>query len=175
MYALFKTQALESIAYIKMYSSLSPTEASETSFAFILMPYSHQKHLVSLQSIQFVFNARGEVTRMNIIYSGDEFAIEKKVKETMAEVVALKLSHERRDALSIFNYERKNLEFSFVDLVEAPAYLSDIIDCIKRLYLMSSDFVQELKPQLLNPEYLAAEFAHLRGNAPEPRHCCAIM
>lgn len=175
MFELFKNQALESIAFIKMYSSLSPTETSETSFAFILMPYSHQKHLVSLQSIQFVFNEHGEVTRMNIIYSGHEDAIHKKARETIAEIVSLKLSHDRTDGLSIYDEERKNLEFAFINLSESPAYLSELIDCLKKHYLMSPDFVHEIKLQLLNQEYLAAEFVQLQGSTSEANHFCSIF
>lgn len=175
MFELFKNQVYESIAYIKMYSSLSPIETSETSFAYVLMPYSHQKHLVSLQSIEFEFNGHGEVTRMNIIYSGNEDAIQKKAKETIAEIVSLKLSHDRKDGLSIYDEEHKNLKFAFINLSEAPAYLSDIIDCLKKLFLMSPDFVKEIKLQLLNQEYLAAEFVQLQGSTPEAYHFCSIF
>ncbi|WP_298624640.1 hypothetical protein [uncultured Legionella sp.] len=175
MFALFKSHPLESITYIKMYSSLSPHEVSEVSFAFILMPYSHQKHLVNLQSIQFVFNARGEVTRMNILFYGDEPDILIKAKATMAEMIALKLTHKRQEGLSSYNAEGRNLEFSFVGLASAPDYLSDIIDCLKKPFLLHPDFIQEIKSQLLNQEYLAAEFIQLRGALPEQQPPCCIL
>lgn len=162
---------LESITYFKMYGS-SIDAGAERCFAFILMPASSQRNLVCLQSIQFACNAHGKVIKLCIVYSGHELDIEKKAKETMNAIIDLKLRHGKGEQLCVFDKQNRTFELEFN---ESQDYLSDIIDRLKDIYLMKTDFVQNIKSQLLNQEFLEKEYLRLRGKAPENNSACIIM
>lgn len=171
---MFKPLDTDSILYFKMYSNYTD-EKLDNCCAFILMPSGLQRHLVSLQSIQFGFNECGEILKVVIIYSGNEENIQKKARETMDGFVKLKLQHERGEQLCVFDEERNILHLGLVPCNDSQAYLSDMIAFIKDSYRLKPDFAEDIKSQLLNKEYLAQEFLRLRWRPPEKQSFCAVM
>ncbi|KTD52863.1 hypothetical protein [Legionella quateirensis] len=173
MLKMFKSMDPESITYIKMYSSFTD-EITEAGFAYVLMPASPQRSLVCLQSIQFVFNACGDVTQLGIFYNGKERDIQKKVCNTMSGLVSLKLRHGAGCELCTFDENRNFFNLQIDSSNDSSGFLTDIIDLLKEEYLMKPDFVLDLKLQLLDKNFLEQEFIRLRGKTPEPRSACII-
>ena len=174
MISMFKTKDKRTVTYVKMYSTFSD-EVAERCFAFILMPISQQRRLVSVQSIQFDFNERGEVLVLSIHYSGHDRDIQKKVQETMKSIDTLKKHYGRGTEFAVFNNKKNTLKLGFYACSDSQSYLSAIFDLLSTLYCMKSDFVQDIKMQLLNQEYLASEFMRLRGKPIETDIVCVVM
>lgn len=59
------------INYVKMYSTFR-TNTSPYCLVFILMPCAPEKRLLALDSIQFDFNAAGQVLALRVFYAGDK-------------------------------------------------------------------------------------------------------
>ncbi|MBL7481370.1 hypothetical protein [Legionella bononiensis] len=173
MLKMFKSMEPELITYTKMYSSFTD-EITEPGFAYVLMPASPQRSLVCLQSIQFVFNARGDVTQLSIHYLGKEKEIQKKVRDTMSGLVTLKLRHGAGRELCTFDENRNMFNLRIDGSNDSPGFLTEIIDLLKEEYWMKPDFVLDLKLQLLNKNYLEQEFIRLRGKTPERQSACII-
>ena len=171
---MFKSKAANWIPYIYMYSTFK-SETTEDCFAFILMPSSPKRGIVSLQSIQFDFNVRGEVLLISFFYSGHELDVQKKARETMEGIEALKQRYGRGQELCVFNKKSNTLKQRLIKCHGSLDYLSDNIDFIKDTYHMRSDFANDIKSQLLNPDYLAHEYIRLRGKVRETGSNCVIM
>ncbi|HAT6957479.1 TPA: hypothetical protein JAN72_12015 [Legionella pneumophila] len=171
---MFKPLDSDPILYFKMYSNYTEGRIDDCC-AFILMPSGLQRHWVSLQSIQFAFNKCGDILGISIIFSGNEWDIHKKVRETMEGMLKLKLQHERGEELFVFDEERKILHLGIVPCKDSRTYIEDIIAFIKDSYRLKSDFAEDIKSQLLNKDYLAQEFTRLRWRPPEKESLCLVM
>lgn len=171
---MFKPLDTDPILYFKMYSNYIEGMVGDCC-AFILMPSGLQRDWVCLQSIQFAFNKCGDILGISIIFSGNEWNIRKKVRETMEGMLKLKLDHERGEELFVFDEEKKTLHLGIVHCKDSQTYLEDIIAFIKDSYRLQPDFAQDIKSQLLNKEYLAQEFSRLRWKPPEKDFFCVLM
>ena len=173
MLKMFKSMEPESITYTKMYSSFID-EITEPCFAYVLMPSSPQRSLVCLQSIQFAFNAYGDVIQLSIFFAGQEKDIQKKVRDTMNGLVTLKLRHGAGRELCTFDENRNICHLRINGSNDSLVYLTEMIDLLKEEYWMKPDFVLDLKLQLLNKNFLAQEFIRLRGKTPERQSACIM-
>ena len=90
------------IGYVKMYSTFRD-KTTENCFAFVLMPYSPQKQRVSLHSIQFDFNAQGDIPVLSIFYDGREKDIQRKAQETIEAIDKLKANYGQGKECCVFN------------------------------------------------------------------------
>ncbi|MDF1930898.1 hypothetical protein PGH45_13560 [Legionella pneumophila] len=104
---MFKPLDTDPILYFKMYSNYTEGRVDDCC-AFILMPSGLQRDWVCLQSIQFAFNKCGDVLGINIIFSGNESNIHKKVRETMEGMLKLKLQYGRGKSFSFLMKKRKH-------------------------------------------------------------------
>ncbi|HAU1248250.1 TPA: hypothetical protein F8R87_00250 [Legionella pneumophila] len=171
---MFKPLDTDPILYFKMYSNYTEGRIDDCC-AFILMPSGLQRDWVCLQSIQFAFNKCGDVLGINIIFSGNESNIHKKVRETMEGMLKLKLQYGRGEELFVFDEEKKTFHLGIVPGKDTQAYLEGIIAFIKDSYRLQPDFAQDIKAQLLNKEYLAQEYSRLRWKPPEKESVCVLM
>ncbi|MDI1351529.1 MAG: hypothetical protein PSV35_01990, partial [bacterium] len=163
MPTFFQSKDLDVIPYCKIYSTFKD-HTTEGCFAFVLMPASSKRALVSLQTIQFDFNAYGDVLAISFLYSGLTGTIQRMAKKTKEMMDILEYRYKSGDAE--YSFDENILRYGSCLNLCTQAYLSNTIDFIGRTYLMEEHFIEEIKIQLLNSEYLAKEFARLRGKRP---------
>ncbi|KTD77175.1 hypothetical protein [Legionella waltersii] len=174
MFNLFPASKPKYATYVKMYSTFTHVN-TEKCFAFVLLPYSIDRSLIHIESIQFDFNRSGEILGLSIHFLGEEETIHQKAKETQASFVKLKEIHTKGNDLCVFDPSTSRLSLLFAPSKNSPLYLLDIINHIAEQFSMNPAFVKEIKDQLLSPFYLASEHERLSGRSQEKPSECAIV
>ena len=162
----------KTIHYVKMYSTFRDN-TTDNCFAFIVLPSSQQRRQLFLSSIQFDFNAEGNVLALRIFYDGEGSSIQKKAQQTINTIDNLKASYGPKKEWCTFDAHNKSLKVELT--MSSIAYLGALFDILTRIYYLKDEFAEEIKKQLIAQDYLAKEYKRLGGRVLIEDKSCVLM